>query len=92
MSHQTDIFSYRISAPENVGTNYTRYVDSIEAIDIQYSDDVNSRLWRDIKAHKYVQSLKEFEEFYGFLGQKVLVPQCPIIITQDMLVRLFDTK
>ena len=62
MSHLTDIFSYRICAPENLGTDYTRYVDSIEAIETQYPDDVNSRLWRDIKTHKYVQALKEFEE------------------------------
>jgi len=62
MSHLTDMFSYRIPSPENVGTDYTIYVDSIEAIETQYPDDVNSRLWRDIKTHKYVQALKEFEE------------------------------
>ena len=61
MSHLRDMFSYRISAPENVGTEYTRYVESIKT---QYLDNVSSRLWRDIKTHKYVQSVKEFEEFH----------------------------
>jgi hypothetical protein len=64
---------------------------SIEAIETQYPDDVNSRLWRDIKTHKYVQALKEF---HGFLDQKKLMePQWPDYnIIQNMLVRLYDTK
>ena len=42
MTHLTDMFSYRISSPENVGNDYTKYVDSIEAIKTQYPDDVES--------------------------------------------------
>ena len=30
----------------------------------------DSRLWKDIKTHKYVQALKEHEEFHSFLDQK----------------------
>jgi len=65
MTHLTEMFSYRLSSPENVGTDYTRFVDSVEAIethrrdrDTQYPEDVDSRLWIDIKTHKYVQALK----------------------------------
>ena len=58
MTHLTDMFSYRISSPENLGNEYTKYVNSIEAIETQYPDDVDSKLWRDIKTHKYVQALK----------------------------------
>ena len=61
------MFTYRISSPENVGNDYTRYVDSIEAIETQYPDDVESRLWSDIKTHKYVQALKEHDKFHSFL-------------------------
>ena len=49
MTHLTDMFSYRISSPENVGNDYTRYVNSIEAIETQYPDDVESRLWMTSK-------------------------------------------
>jgi len=30
----------------------------------------DSRLWKDIKTHKYIQGLKEHEEFHSFLDQK----------------------
>ena len=73
MTHLTDMSSYRTSSPENVGNDYTRYVDSIEAIETQYPDDVESRLWSDIKTHKYVQALKEHEKIHSFLDQKVLI-------------------
>ena len=38
---------------EIVGSDYTHFVDSTEAIDKQYPEDVNSKLWKDIKARKY---------------------------------------
>ena len=94
MNHLTDMFSYRIFAPKNVRTDFIRYGDSIEAIETQYPDDVNSILWRDIMTHKFVQSLKEFEEFHGFLDQKVLMESqwLDYNIIQNMLVRLYVTK
>ena len=47
-----------------------------------------------IKTHKYVQALKEHDEFHSFLDQKVLMePQWPDYnIIQNMLVRLYDAK
>ena len=46
----------------------TRFVDSVEAIETQYPKDVDCG-----KTCKYVQVLKEHEEFQSFLDKKVLM-------------------
>jgi len=48
-------------------------VDSIDAIEVRYPVNADKvRLSQDFKTHRYVQALKEHEEFRHYLNQKVL--------------------
>ena len=52
-------------------SDYTKFVDSIDAIEARYPANADKvRLWQDFKTHRYVQSLKDHEEFRGYLNQK----------------------
>ena len=52
---------------------YTNYIDNISAIESRYpTEQDKSRLWQDFKTHRFVQVLKDHEEFRDYLNQKVL--------------------
>ena len=53
--------------------SYTKFVDSINAIEARYSANADKvRLWQDFKTHRYVQALKDHDEFRDYPNQKVL--------------------
>ena len=95
MTHFTNLYQFKIDSPDSMVSDYTKFVDSIDAIEARYpANGDNVRLWQDFKTHRYVQALKDHEEFRDYLNQKVLTerqwPDHSQI--QAELTRLKDAK
>ena len=74
---------------------YTNYIVNISAIESRYpTEQDKSRLWQDFKTHRFVQALKDHDEFRDYLNQKVLTervwPNHSVIEAE--LIRLRDAK
>ena len=73
MTHFTNLYQFKIDSPDSMVSDYTKFVDSIDAIEARYPANGDKvRLWQDFKTHRYVQALKDHEEFRDYLNQKVL--------------------
>ena len=95
MTNFTNLYQFRIDNPDNLVTAYTNFIDNISAIESRYpTEQDKSRLWQDFKTHRFVQALKDHDEFRDYLNQKVLTervwPDHSVIEAE--LIRLRDAK
>jgi hypothetical protein len=73
MTHFTNLYQFRIESSDSLVTDYTKFIDNVSAIEARYPNDRDkARLWEDFKTHRFVQALKDHEEFRDYLNQKVL--------------------
>ena len=55
----TNLYQFEIESSDSMVSYYTRFVDSIDAIEAWYPANGDKiRLWQDFKTHRYVQALK----------------------------------
>ena len=53
--------------PENMVTAYTNFIDNISGIDARYPTAQDKyRQWQDFKIHRFVEALKDHDEFRDF--------------------------
>ena len=69
MTNFLNLYQFIIDNPDNLLMNYTNFTDNISAIESRYP---TARLWKDFKTHRFVQALKDHNEFRDYLNQKVL--------------------
>ena len=64
MTHFTNLCHFKTESPDSMVSHYTKFVDSIDAIKSRYPANGDKvRLCLEFKTHRYVQSLKDHEEF-----------------------------
>ena len=95
MTNFTNLYQFRIDNPDNLVTAYTNFIDNISAIESRYpTEQDKSRLWQDFKTHRFVQALKDHDEFRDYLNKKVLTERVwpDHSVSEAKLIRLRDAK
>ena len=70
MTHFTNLYQFKIESPNSMAQT-TPSSWTASTLSKQANGD-KVRLWQDFKTHRYVQALKDHEEFRDYVNQKVL--------------------